>query len=109
MSSSGFASGKTYYVYVDSDRTASATINGILTYIGSAGSTVGSTGGNRPGWNGPGNAGENPPSEENYDRPEFFLYSCNEKNALRGERVLFVIFFLHASPPVWGAGASKRV
>lgn len=35
--------------------------------------------------------------------------TCNEKNALRGERVLFVIFFLPASPPVWGAGASKRV
>lgn len=63
LSSPGFASGKTYYVYVDSDRTASATINGILTYIGSAGSTGGGgAGGNRPGWNGPGNAGENPPS-----------------------------------------------
>lgn len=62
LSSPGFASGKTYYVYVDSDRTASATINGILTYIGSAGRTGGSTGGNRPGGNGPGNAGGNPPS-----------------------------------------------
>lgn len=67
LSSPGIASGNTYYVYVDSDRTASATISGILTYIGSAGSTGGSTGGNRPGGNGPGgnapgNAGGNPPS-----------------------------------------------
>lgn len=109
MSSPGFASGKTYYVYVDSDRAASTTINGILTYIGSAESTGGSTGGNRPGGNDPETRAEIPFPEENNDHPEFFLYSCNEKNALRGERVLFVIFFLPASPPVWGAGASKPV
>ena len=47
---------------VDSYRTASATISGILTYIGSAGSTGGVMGGNAPGGNAPGNAGGNPPS-----------------------------------------------
>ena len=55
FSSSAFQSGKTYYIFVDDEQSASATISGILTFVGSAGNQGGNqhggpngNGGNRP-------------------------------------------------------------